>query len=74
MALLEHMRRYFFLVLLPVSLWVLTGCTTIRTEHHIVLDHNITIRMEKAVEEEVGIIFEDFDIEGTESSKEETPE
>ena len=42
------MRRLLFLALVPCFLW--TGCTTIKTEHHIVLDHNITIRMEKEVE------------------------
>ena len=28
---------------------VAAGCTTFKTEHHITLDHNITIKIEKEV-------------------------
>ena len=73
MALLEHMRRYFFPVLLPVALWVLTGCTTIRTEHHIVLDHNITIKIEKEVEDFLDDLYGDEEETAPPAAPEATP-
>ncbi len=38
--------RFFLLAFLPL---LLLGCSTIKTEHHITLDHNITIKIEKEV-------------------------
>ena len=38
--------RFFLLAFLP---FLLLGCSTIKTEHHITLDHNITIKIEKEV-------------------------
>ena len=43
------MRR---VLLIAATTWVLfAGCTLIKTEHHITLDHNITIRIEKEAED-----------------------
>ncbi|MEC8044403.1 MAG: hypothetical protein VX130_07420 [Verrucomicrobiota bacterium] len=39
---------------LPLSLFpifFLFGCAKIKTEHHITLDHNITIKIEKEVDD-----------------------
>ena len=35
------------------------GCTTIKTEHHITLDHNITIKIEKEVDDFLDDLYED---------------
>ena len=50
------------------------GCTAIKTEHHITLDHNITIRIEKEVENIVEDIFSDFEAEETKADIGEKPE
>tara|TARA_A100001388_G_C28537621_1_gene388665 strand:- start:189 stop:428 length:240 start_codon:yes stop_codon:yes gene_type:complete len=39
-------QRVLLLAFLP---FLLLGCSTIKTEHHITLDHNITIKVEKEV-------------------------
>ena len=39
-------HRVFHLAFLP---FFFQGCSTIKTEHHITLDHNITIKVEKEV-------------------------
>ncbi len=49
MALLAYMRRLLLLAAAPGFLW--SGCTTIKTEHHIVLDHHITVQIEKEVDD-----------------------
>ena len=41
----------------PWFIWA--GCTTIKTEHHIVLDHNITIRIEKEVDDFLDDLYGD---------------
>lgn len=37
----------------------LTGCFTLKTEHHITLDHNITIKVEKEVNDFVEDLYSD---------------
>ena len=37
--------KYFFVF----SLLAFVGCTVVKTEHHITLDHNISIKLEKEV-------------------------
>ena len=34
-------------------------CTTIKTEHHITLDHNITIKIEKEVNDFLDDLYDD---------------
>lgn len=43
------MRRVLLIV--ATSWALLAGCTLIKTEHHITLDHNITIKIEKEAED-----------------------
>ena len=43
------MRRV--LLIIATSWALLAGCTLIKTEHHITLDHNITIKIEKEAED-----------------------
>ena len=44
---------------MPWFLFAWAGCTTIKTEHHIVLDHNITIKIEKDVDDFLGELYGD---------------
>lgn len=39
------------------------GCTTIKTEHHITLDHNITIKIEKEVNSFLDDLYGDVESE-----------
>jgi len=39
--------------------FTLTGCFTLKTEHHITLDHNITIKVEKEVNDFVDDLYSD---------------
>ena len=41
------------------SVFAFAGCTTIKTEHHITLDHNITIKIEKEVDDFLDDLYED---------------
>ncbi|MFP6887416.1 MAG: hypothetical protein VB997_07620 [Opitutales bacterium] len=51
----------------------MASCTAIKTEHHITLDHNITIRIEKEVKNIVEDIFSDFEAEETKADNGEKP-
>ena len=51
------MRRLLVIALAPWFIWA--GCTTIKTEHHIVLDHNITIRIEQEVDDFLDDLYGD---------------
>ena len=53
------MRRLFVLTLTTSLVWLAVGCTTIKTEHHIVLDHNLTIRIEKEVDDFLNDLYGD---------------
>ena len=44
---------------------VTAGCTTIKTEHHITLDHNITIKIEKEVNSFLDDLYGDSETEET---------
>ena len=50
---------YIFMVL------VAAGCTTIKTEHHITLDHNITIKIEKEVNSFLDDLYGDSETDET---------
>ena len=39
--------------------FTLAGCFTLKTEHHITLDHNITIKVEKEVNDFVEDLYSD---------------
>ena len=43
---------------LPVFV-VLASCTMVKTQHHITLDHNITIKIEKEVNDFLDDLYED---------------
>ena len=47
------------------SILVAAGCTTIKTEHHITLDHNITIKIEKEVNSFLDDLYGDSETEET---------
>ena len=50
----------FFLKILFLCLFTsLIGCTTLKTEHHITLDHTITIKIEKEVDDFLDDLYED---------------
>jgi hypothetical protein len=38
---------------------ILSGCTVIKTEHHITLDHNISIKIEKEVNDFLDDLYGD---------------
>ena len=44
---------------MPWLLFTWAGCTTIKTEHHIVLDHIITIKIEKEVDDFLDDLYGD---------------
>ena len=51
--------NYFLKIVLFCLFTSLTGCTTIKTEHHITLDHTITIKIEKEVDDFLDDLYED---------------
>ena len=65
---LAFTRISFILAVLAMA-----SCTAIKTEHHITLDHNITIRIEKEVKNIVEDIFSDFEAEETKADNGEKP-
>jgi hypothetical protein len=52
---------YLIRTVLFCTLVSLIGCTTIKTEHHITLDHTITIKIEKEVDDFLNDLYEDED-------------
>lgn len=48
-------------ILLPIlpMLAVFASCTMVKTKHHITLDHNITIKIEKEVNDFLDDLYED---------------
>ena len=61
------MRKLMVIALAPWFAW--SGCTTIKTEHHIVLDHNITIKIEQEVDDFLGDLYGDDEPAATETPK-----
>lgn len=51
--------NYFLKVVLFFAAVSLIGCTTLKTEHHITLDHTITIKIEKEVDDFLDDLYED---------------
>ena len=50
----------FFLKIVFLCVFTsLIGCTTLKTEHHITLDHTITIKIEKEVDDFLDDLYED---------------
>ena len=52
------MSFFLKIVFLCVSTFLI-GCTTLKTEHHITLDHTITIKIEKEVDDFLDDLYED---------------
>ena len=50
------------------------GCTTIKTEHHITLDHNITIKIEKEVNSFLDDLYGDVESEENNANDGKKPE
>jgi hypothetical protein len=50
------------------------GCTTIKTEHHITLDHNITIKIEKEVNSFLDDLYGDVESEDNNADDGKKPE
>lgn len=50
------------------------GCTTIKTEHHITLDHNITIKIEKEVNSFLDDLYGDVESEENNADDGKKPE
>ena len=48
------------LFLLPIFMGL--GCTVMKTEHHITLDHNISIKIEKEVNNFLDDLYEDVSL------------
>ena len=48
-----------FLFLLPLTVLFSFGCTVMKTEHHITLDHNISIKIEKEVNDFLDDLYGD---------------
>tara|TARA_B100001250_G_C19291979_1_gene567963 strand:+ start:193 stop:387 length:195 start_codon:yes stop_codon:yes gene_type:complete len=51
--------NYLLRILSVLTLAGLFGCTAIKTEHHITLDHTITIKIEKEVDDFLDDLYED---------------
>ena len=50
----------FFLKIVFLCVFTfLISCTTLKTEHHITLDHTITIKIEKEVDDFLDDLYED---------------
>jgi len=61
--------RNFMIRILPTALTLMGtacmfSCPTVKTEHHITLDHNITIKIEKEVNDFLDDLYDD-DTEST---------
>jgi hypothetical protein len=54
-----HDMNYLLKTLSIFAIASLLGCTTIKTEHHITLDHTITIKIEKEVDDFLDDLYED---------------
>jgi len=50
------------------------SCTTIKTEHHITLDHNITIKIEKEVNSFLDDLYGDLETEENNAENGKKPE
>jgi hypothetical protein len=48
-----------FLFLFPLIILFSFGCTVMKTEHHITLDHNISIKIEKEVNDFLDDLYGD---------------
>jgi hypothetical protein len=51
--------KYFPWIITLLVIGFLAGCTTIKTEHHITLDHTITIKIEKEVDDFLSDLYDD---------------
>jgi len=55
-----------FLPILSTGSFLLLSCTVVKTEHHITLDHNITIKVEKEVNDFLDDLYEGTPVDPTE--------
>jgi hypothetical protein len=51
--------KHFSWIITLLVIGSLAGCTTIKTEHHITLDHTITIKIEKEVDDFLSDLYDD---------------
>ena len=57
----KSMTNYLKKTVLFGVLLCLLACTPVKTEHHITLDHNITIKIEKEVNDFLDDLYEEGD-------------
>ena len=57
----DHMTNYLQKSALFGILLCLFACTAVKTEHHITLDHNITIKIEKEVNDFLDDLYDEGD-------------
>jgi hypothetical protein len=50
---------YLLRLLVTITFIISFGCTMIKTEHHITLDHNISIKIEKEVNDFLDDLYGD---------------
>ena len=62
----DHMTNYLQKSALFGILLCLFACTAVKTEHHITLDHNITIKIEKEVNDFLNDLYDE---EGSETNE-----
>ena len=51
--------KYYFHLLFAIVLTLQFSCTVVKTQHHITLDHNITIKIEKEVNSFLDDLYDD---------------
>ena len=55
----NYMTNYLHKTALIGALLSLFACTAVKTEHHITLDHNITIKIEKEVNDFLDELYDE---------------
>ena len=62
----NHMIRILPTALSLLGTACMFSCTAVKTEHHITLDHNITIKIEKEVNDFLDDLYDDTESTTTE--------
>ena len=63
-----------FLPILSTGSFLFLSCTVVKTEHHITLDHNITIKIEKEVNGFLDDLYGDVETDDNNAEDGEKPE
>ena len=62
----DHMIRILRTAISLLGTACMFSCTAVKTEHHITLDHNITIKIEKEVNDFLDDLYDDTESTTTE--------